>query len=154
MKPAIVQQTESTAPLSAPIPRILVVDDDPLICQQLERLYTLGDYMVVVAPSGEKAMERLQEGDIDMVVSDIRLPGVSGVELTEWIQRECPDVPVIVITGHADIGTAVDVLKLGASDYIVKPFTAAAIQESTRAVLEKAWVFMEIRHAANPEGPV
>ncbi len=146
MKPAIVQQTESTAPLSAPIPRILVVDDDPLICQQLERLYTLGDYMVVVAPSGEKAMERLQEGDIDMVVSDIRLPGVSGVELTEWIQRECPDVPVIVITGHADIGTAVDVLKLGASDYIVKPFTAAAIQESTRAVLEKAWVFMEIRH--------
>src|SRR5437867_13324958 len=104
MKPAIVQQTESTAPLSAPIPRILVVDDDPLICQQLERLYTLGDYTVVVAPSGEKAMEQLRAGDIDLVVSDIRLPGISGVELTEWIQRERRDVPVIVVTGQAEMG--------------------------------------------------
>jgi DNA-binding NtrC family response regulator len=67
-------------------------------------------------------------------------------ELTEWVQRECPDVPVIVVTGHADIGTAVDVLKLGASDYIVKPFTAVAIQEATMAVLERARVFTEIRH--------
>jgi DNA-binding NtrC family response regulator len=123
-----------------------VVDDDPLICQQLERLYTLSGYSVVIASSGEQAIERLEEGDIDLVVSDIRLPGINGVELTEWIQRESPDVPVIVITGHADINNAVDVLKLGASDYIVKPFTAAAIQESTRTVLEKAWVFTEIRH--------
>lgn len=130
----------------APTPCILVVDDDPLICQQLERLYLLSGYDVEVASSGEKAIERLEAEDIDLVVSDIRLPGMSGVELTEWIQRECPDVPVIVVTGHADIGSAVDVLKLGASDYIVKPFTAAAIQESTSAVLEKAWVFTEIRH--------
>ncbi len=130
----------------APTPCILVVDDDPLICQQLERLYTLGGYSVDIASSGEQAVARLEAGNIDLVVSDIRLPGMSGVELTEWIQRECPDVPVIVVTGHADIGSAVDVLKLGASDYIVKPFTAAAIQESTRAVLEKAWVFTEIRH--------
>ncbi|MBI3304174.1 MAG: sigma-54-dependent Fis family transcriptional regulator [Deltaproteobacteria bacterium] len=131
---------------SSPIPCILVVDDDPLICQQLERLYTLSGYTVVIASSGEEAMERLEAGDIDLVISDIRLPGLSGVELTEWIQCECPDVPVIVVTGHADIGNAVDVLKLGASDYIVKPFAAAAIQESTRTVLEKAWVFTEIRH--------
>lgn len=130
----------------APTPCILVVDDDPLICQQLERLYSLGGYTVEIASSGEKAVERLAAGDIDLVVSDIRLPGMSGVALTEWIQRECPDVPVIVVTGHADIGNAVDVLRLGASDYIVKPFTAAAIQESTSAVLEKARVFTEIRH--------
>lgn len=135
---------ESSHEISPPC--ILVVDDDPLICQQLERLYSLSGYAVETATSGEKAMERLEAGDIDLVVSDIRLPGASGVELTEWIQRERPDVPVIVITGHADIGNAVDVLKLGASDYIVKPFTAAAIQESTSAVLEKARVFTEIRH--------
>ena len=114
-----------------PTPCILVVDDDPLICHQLERLYTLSGYTVEVASSGEKAIERLAAGNIDLVVSDMRLPGISGAELTEWVQRECPDVPVIVVTGHADIGTAVDVLKLGASDYIVKPFTAAAIQEAT-----------------------
>lgn len=140
------EMNEEESHSEAPTPCILVVDDDPLICQQLERLYSLSGYAVEVASSGEKAIDRLESGDIDLVVSDIRLPGMSGVELTEWIQRECPDVPVIVVTGHADIGNAVDVLKLGASDYIVKPFTAAAIQESTSAVLEKAWVFTEIRH--------
>jgi two-component system response regulator PilR (NtrC family)/two-component system response regulator AtoC len=127
-------------------PCILVVDDDPIICQQLERLYVLSGYTVEVAHSGEKAIERLASGDIDLVVSDMRLPGMNGVELTQWVQRECPDVPVIVVTGHSDVSTAVDVLKLGASDYIQKPFSTAAIKESTQAVLDRSRVFTEIRH--------
>jgi len=133
-------------PLAQLTPRILVVDDEPTICQQLERLYTQSGYSVVIATSAEEALERLKTGDIDLVVTDIRLQGLSGVELTKRIEEICPDVPVIVITGYADIATAVEVLKLGASDYIVKPFSAAAIQESTRVVLEKAEVFTEIRH--------
>lgn len=127
-------------------PHILVVDDDPLICEQFARLYTLSGYTTAVAPSAEKALERLEAGDIDLLVTDIRMPGLSGVELTQRVQKRWPDVPVIVITGDADVETAVEVLKLGASDYIVKPSTSAAIQESTRAVLEKARVFTEIRH--------
>jgi DNA-binding NtrC family response regulator len=123
-----------------------VVDDEPLIRQQLERLYTLGGYEVAVASSAEQALERLEKGDIDLVVTDIRLGGMSGVQLTKRMQEICPDVPVIVITGYADIETAVAVLKLGASDYIVKPFSVAAIQESTKLVLEKAKIFTEIRH--------
>jgi DNA-binding NtrC family response regulator len=66
--------------------------------------------------------------------------------LTQQIREKWPEVPVIVITGYADIDDAVEVLKLGASDYIVKPFSAGAIQESSRVVLEKATVFNEIRH--------
>jgi DNA-binding NtrC family response regulator len=127
-------------------PHILVVDDDTLICEQFARLYTLSGYTADVAPSAEKALERLEAGDIDLLVTDIRMPGLSGVELTQRVQQRWPDVPVIVITGDADVETAVEVLKLGASDYIVKPSTSAAIQESTRAVLEKARVFTEIRH--------
>ena len=127
-------------------PHILVVDDEPLVCQQLERLFTHSGYAVTIAPSAEKAIERLDNGDIDLVVTDIRLPGMSGVELTKRIQEKSSDVPVIVITGYADIETAVEVLKLGASDYVNKPFSAAAIQESTRAVLEKVEALTEIRH--------
>ncbi len=145
-KGRVQENIEEEALRQPPTPCILVVDDDTLICQQLERLYTLSGYTVEVAHSGEKAVERLAAGGIDLVVSDMRLPGMSGVELTQWVQRECPDVPVIVVTGHADISTAVDVLKLGASDYIEKPFTTAAIKESTQAVLEKSRVFTEIRH--------
>ena len=127
-------------------PHILVVDDEPLVCQQLERLFTHSGYAVTIAPSAEKAIERLDNGDIDLVVTDIRLPGMSGVELTKRIQEKSSDVPVIVITGYADIETAVEVLKIGASDYVNKPFSAAAIQESTRAVLEKVEALTEIRH--------
>lgn len=136
------RKNTSVVPLS---PRILVVDDDPLICQQLERLYTLSGYTVITALSAEEALPRLQAEDVDLVVTDLWLPGLSGMELTERIRETWSDVPVIVITGHADIGTAVEVLKNGAGDYITKPFSAIAIQESTRAVLERVRVFTEIR---------
>lgn len=127
-------------------PQILVVDDEEIICQQLQRLYTYSGYAVEVAHSGEAALERLEKRDIDLVVTDIKLPGISGVDLTMEIKKNYPDVPVIVITGHAAIDCAVEVLKSGASDFIVKPFGAEAIQESTKVALEKAQVFIEIRH--------
>ena len=123
----------------------MVVDDEEIICQQLQRLYTYSGYTVEVAHSGEAALERLEKRDIDLVVTDVRLPGISGVDLTAEIKKNYPDVPVIVITGHAAIDCAVEVLKRGASDFIVKPFAAEAIQESTKAALEKARVFIEIR---------
>jgi DNA-binding NtrC family response regulator len=101
---------------------------------------------VTVAHCAEEALPRLAELDIDLSVIDIRLPGMSGVELVKHIRVNYPEVPVIVITGHGDIETAIDVLKLGASDYFAKPFSLAAIQESTRLVLQKAQVFTEVRH--------
>src|SRR5229473_4383096 len=135
----------STA-LAVSTPHILVVDDDPMICQQLERLYGHSGYRVTVAAFAEQAMELLEDEDIDLLVTDIRLPGLSGVELAKKCVEQWSDVPIIVMTGYADIENAVEVLKLGASDYFVKPFSATAIQESTRGVLEKSSLFTEIRH--------
>jgi DNA-binding NtrC family response regulator len=128
------------------IPRILVVDDDLLIGNMLERLYTQSGYSVVCIDSAEGALRRLERGDIDLVVTDVHLGGLSGVDLVGRIRSSWPDVPFIVITGYADVDTAVEVLKLGANDYLVKPFSASVIQESTRAVLKKCWAFTEIRH--------
>ena len=128
------------------IPHILVVDDDPLICQQLQRLYASSDYLVDIVTTGEEALERLEKGDVDLVVTDIRLPGISGVELTMRIKENSPDLPVIVITGHGALDSAIEVLKGGAIDYITKPFGAAAIQKSTQMALEKSRVSMETRH--------
>lgn len=131
---------------SIPVPSVLIVDDEPIISQQLERLFAQSEYKSGSVSSAEKALERLEAEDIDLLVTDIVLPGLSGVELTKKVRELYPDVPVIVMTGYAEIGTAVEVLKLGASDYIVKPFSAAAIQESVRIVLDKARAFTEIRH--------
>ena len=128
-------------------PHILVVDDDPLIRQQLERLFTNDGYRVTLASLVEKAQQVLEKEDIDLVVTDIRLAGpLDGVELTRLIAERWSDIPVIVITGFAEIETAVEVLKIGASDYLVKPLTVAAIQESTRTVLQRAVLFTEIRN--------
>ena len=138
-------EPESSGPqesLAAPLaPHILVVDDDPLICQQLEQLFTHEGYRVKVESVAEQALQLLQDEDVDLVVTDIRLPGMDGIKLTKRIVERWSDVPIIVMTGYADIDNAVEALKSGASDYIVKPFSMAAIQESARVVLGKTSFF-------------
>jgi two-component system response regulator AtoC len=96
--------------------------------------------------SAEEAVTRLGEDDIDLVISDVKLPGTDGVELTAYIQRHFPGVPVIVITGFSDVQTAVDVLKMGAVDFLLKPFDLTVVQELTRVALEKTRLFREVRH--------
>jgi DNA-binding NtrC family response regulator len=127
------------------LPHILLVDDDRLICQQLDQLFTQEGYRATVTSSAERALELLQNEDIDLVITDIRLPGMDGVELTKRIAERWADIPIIVMTGYAEIANAVQVLKIGATDYIVKPFGIAAIQESARVALEKAGSFLEVR---------
>ena len=128
-------------------PRILVVDDDELIREQLKRLYDSQGYLVDLASSGEQALATFAKTeDIDLVVTDIKLPGISGLDLTLLIRRDYPDLPIIVITGHGALDNAIESFKGGAIDYIVKPFSAAAIQQSTAAAIERSRVFMEIRH--------
>ena len=132
--------------IDLPTPNLLVVDDDTTVRQQLERLYAQSGYSVVAVSSAEEAIRRLEEEDIDFAITDIKLPGMDGVQLISYIHENFPDVPVIAITGYSDIQTAVNVLKLGASDFVVKPFDLGGVQESTRAALEKSHVYMEIRH--------
>jgi two-component system response regulator HydG len=124
---------------------ILVVDDDPIICRQLARLYSQRNYRVTIANLAEQALELLEDQDIDLVVTDIRLPGMSGVDLAKRIVERWNDVPVIVMTGFAEIGEAVNLLKVGVSDYIIKPFEAAVVQQSTELALQKTAVFADIR---------
>jgi DNA-binding NtrC family response regulator len=124
---------------------ILIVDDDSAVGEQLEALFSASGYKVLVASSAEHGLQFLDTEDVDVVITDLRLPGMDGIELTRRIATQWSDVPVIVMTGYADIQNAVEVLKLGASDYIVKPFSVSAIQESVRLVLEKTRLFTEIR---------
>jgi two-component system response regulator AtoC len=130
----------------SPIPNVLVVDDDPAVRRQLERLYAQSGYSVIAVSSAEGALRRLEDEDIDFVITDIKLPGIDGVRLISDIRQNYPGLPVIAITGYPDIQMAVDALKLGAYDFVMKPFDLAAVLESTRAALAKAKSYMEIRH--------
>jgi DNA-binding NtrC family response regulator len=91
-------------------------------------------------------LEELKKEHVDLVLTDIRLPDMNGVELTKRVIERWPDLPVIVMTGFAEIDIAVEVLKLGASDFIRKPFSPDAIQESVKSVLEQSRAFIGLRH--------
>ncbi len=102
--------------------RILVVDDEADVRLLLEREICDLGYGVVVTADAAQAMEEMGRGDFDIVITDIRMPGMDGIELTEWIKRTRPDTEVIVMTGYGSLESAATAIHLGAFDYLLKPF--------------------------------
>ena len=103
-------------------PRILVVDDEENVTQILQDLLSENDYDVDTAPTGEVALESLAANRYDLLLTDLNLPGVNGIEVVAAAKEADPEMVVIVITGYASTGTAIDALRRGAYDYITKPF--------------------------------
>ena len=104
--------------------KILIVDDDPNTLAQLARAFRMEGLEAVVAESAETALQRLRENGVDAVVSDVVMPGTSGLELLEAIRRERPDLPVVMISGQATIEIAVRATRSGAIDFLEKPVSA------------------------------
>lgn len=107
--------------------RILVVDDSDLVCQQLSRLLARPDRQIKVAHDGTAALEYLVEGNFSLVLTDLLLPGISGLDLIREVRERNLPLTVIVMTGHASITTAVEAMKLGAYDYLNKPIDATRL---------------------------
>jgi two-component system, OmpR family, phosphate regulon sensor histidine kinase PhoR len=101
---------------------ILVVDDEKVVRDGCHRVLTGKGYTVRLAENGQEAMDMLSAEPIDMVLLDLKMPGMSGEEVLDRVNGLYPDIPVIVITGHGTIDTAVECMKKGAYDFITKPF--------------------------------
>lgn len=102
--------------------RVLIVDDDPSILEVLEARLAAGGFSVHRASSGPKALELLRKTEIDILVSDIKMPEMSGLELLQKTRVLFPQLPVIFLTAYGTIPDAVDAVKAGAVDYLTKPF--------------------------------
>ena len=102
--------------------KLLVVDDFADIRLLLETAFRAAGHEVVSAADVQGAKEELEEEDFDVVITDLDLPDSNGIELTGWIRERGSDAEVIVITGHASMDTVSDALRLGAFDYLTKPF--------------------------------
>jgi DNA-binding NtrC family response regulator len=124
--------------------RILIVEDDPIFLRPLQRTLEVAGYDVVTAPSGEDAVDLLKGDDVDLVVTDKRLPGMDGVELVRRLKADHPDQAVVVMTAYGTIESAVEAVRLGAADYLVKPFDAAEVLMVVRHAIE----FQELRAAS------
>lgn len=116
---------------------ILIVDDEDVVRDVLYDLFS-EDHMCHAAATAEQALAYLSEQTYDVVLTDISMPGLSGVELLGHLRREQPDTPVIVVSGIGDREHAAGLMRLGAFDFILKPFTLDAVQQSVARALEQS----------------
>ncbi|MEC3964821.1 sigma-54 dependent transcriptional regulator [Flagellimonas halotolerans] len=109
------------------MPKILIIEDDTAFCQMLQKFLTKNGFAVSVSYSIKEAEEYLASSTFDIILSDVRLPKGNGVTLLPQVKRESPKTQVILMTGYAEVKTAVNAIKKGAFDYISKPFTPEEI---------------------------
>ncbi|MBI5409850.1 MAG: response regulator [Nitrospirae bacterium] len=119
---------------------VLLVDDDPYVLGSVSKLLKEFGYSVISCKSGEEAVSKLFTGNINLVLTDIRMPGMSGIELLEKVHSLNPKMPVILMTGYAEMDTAIGAIKLGAFDFITKPYKPEYILYT----LEKATRYAEL----------
>ncbi|MBI5631936.1 MAG: response regulator [Nitrospirae bacterium] len=101
--------------------RILIVEDEDTLCASLQRVFRRDGYEADIADSAETAFGILENNRYDLIITDIILPGISGIELISRYKEQNPGQKVIIMTAYASLQTAVDALRVGASDFIVKP---------------------------------
>jgi DNA-binding NtrC family response regulator len=116
-------------------PKVLIVDDEPTICRACEKILSREGYSVKVAYSGKQALAMLEQESFDILFTDLKMAEMGGMELLETLRQRFPDLVPVVITGYATISSAVETMKLGAFDYLPKPFTP----DEMAAVAKKAW---------------
>ena len=126
--------------------RILVVDDSPTTVEVLQRNLEAAGYRVLTAGSVAEALEALQVEVVDLVITDVKMPRVSGLDLVRHVRDNYKDTEVTVITGYPNVDGAVSALKHGAADYLTKPFTDAELLAAVREALDK----VERRRLAGP----
>jgi two-component system chemotaxis response regulator CheY len=120
--------------------RVLVVDDEADVRKAVNLALTKSGFEVIEADDGRKAVEVINSGDnpllVDVIICDIRMPNVNGVEAIAYFRREFPALPIIVLTGFPDVQLATSLLKQGVADYVVKPVEreklAAAVESAMK----------------------
>ncbi len=125
------------SPQDSPEARLLIVDDEPHIRSPLVRVLTLLEYAVDEAGSGEEALTLLERTSYDLMVLDMRMPGMDGVEVMYRARYLQPDLLIIVLTGHASVESAIAAVKLEAVDYLRKPAGTREIVDAITRALQK-----------------
>ena len=118
-------------------PRVLVVDDEPVVIKSCDRILSSEGMAVEGAATGSYGLELTDKGRFDAMVLDLRIPDTNGIEILRRVKQTKPELEVVIITGYPSVNTAVEALKLGACDYVVKPFTPEEITDAVRNALKQ-----------------
>jgi DNA-binding response OmpR family regulator len=133
-------------------PHILVMEDDLSVAKGLEMVLTEEGYDVYLAGTGDLALEAFKQKRYDLLVADLRLPDMDGMDVIRKVKAEKPDTEVVVITGYGTAATAVEAMKLGAHDFLPKPFTEEQIKAAVDDALKER--VEETAEARAPEAKV
>src|SRR5208283_2024306 len=115
--------------------KVLVVDDDPVVRKSFDRVLSSKGYAVITAENGEEALRKLNEEKYDVVYTDIRMPGISGLEVAEEIKARRPWTPVVIITGYGTDAAEARAKAAGVSSFVHKPLSPEMIEDSARDAL-------------------
>ena len=115
--------------------RLLIVEDEETLCESLKRVLVREGYIVDTFNSAEAVMDVFEERSYDLIITDIILPGITGIELLKRIKERLPDQIVIIMTAYASLETAVEALRTGAYDYVVKPVMHEEIKQIVKNAL-------------------
>ncbi|MFP3979984.1 MAG: sigma-54-dependent transcriptional regulator [Desulfobacterales bacterium] len=126
-------------------PRILVIDDELHICRNCQKILARRNYETDYSTDGQNALEMLAKKQYDVVITDIRMGRISGREVVQWIRENEPDTMVVVITGYASIASAVELMKMGAYEYLPKPFTPDELRRVVDEALKEQQVARQNR---------
>ena len=127
-------------------PKILLIDDELESCKALSQLLSQVGYSVEISHSGEHALTLLKKQPFDLIISDLVLPGISGIDILKHVKEDSPDTCVILITGKASTETAVEAMREGALDYITKPFNLDRLKIQIAKAMEKSQLVQENKY--------
>lgn len=114
---------------------ILAVDDEPVVLDSFRKILVLEGYSIDTVETAQEALGLVRKNDYDFVFTDLKMPGMDGLDLTKAVKHLRPDIDVVMITGYATVESAVETMRFGAMDYVQKPFTADELAEFTQKCL-------------------
>ncbi len=117
--------------------KILVVDDDAIVIKSCKRILEAEGFEVLTVPSADDALETIKNYDFDLLLMDVKMPKHDGMFLMREIKKDLPEIPIIVMSGYPTRETVADVIKLGATQFIPKPFRPDELVKLIRQVLQK-----------------
>ena len=116
--------------------KVLVIDDEQIVLDSVKKILSKENYDVDTSIDSKTGLEMALQKDYDIVLTDIRMPKIGGMRILRDIRRNKPSVPVVIITGYASVQSAVQAMKLGATDYIEKPFTPEELADAVSAAID------------------
>ena len=117
--------------------KILVVDDDAIVIKSCRRILEAEGFEVMTVPGADEALEKIKSSEFDLLLMDVKMPKHDGIFLMREIKKNWPDIPIIVMSGYPTPETIADVLKLGATQFIPKPFRPDELVKTVRQVIQK-----------------